>query len=219
MEQCFFRFCSYNSHKNFINCIMLRSSLIFFLFCSLSFGQNNTINDLSIDSRENGTIIELKSTKKIDLKNITAWYSSEWFYLTVYDAKSDSTELLNTDFSNPVRKIEVANSKESTQIALQFNKAIESFEIMPPLKKGVSLILRFPQEDIKNDLANKNDLEEFAEFNEPIESDKTKNILRKKGNPANKLMPFIGIIVAVSDIANPGVFLVGTLIGLSSLFF
>lgn len=63
--------------------------------------------------------------------------------------KSDSTELLNTDFSNPVRKIEVANSKESTQIALQFNKAIESFEIMPPLKKGVSLILRFPQEDIK----------------------------------------------------------------------
>ena len=213
MEQCFFRFCLYNSHENFINCIMLRLLLIFFLFCSLSFGQNNTINDLSIDSRENGTIIELKSTKKVDLKNITAWYSSEWFYLTVYDAKSDSTELLNTDFSNPVRKIEVANSKESTQIALQFNKAIESFEIMPPLKKGVSLILRFPQEDIKNDL------EEFAEFNEPTENNKTKDILRKKGNPANKLMPFVGIIVVISDIANPGVFLVGTLIGLSSLFF
>ena len=213
MEQCFFRFCLYNSHENFINCIMLRLLLIFFLFCSLSFGQNNTINDLSIDSRENGTIIELKSTKKVDLKNITAWYSSEWFYLTVYDAKSDSTELLNTDFSNPVRKIEVANSKESTQIALQFNKAIESFEIMPPLKKGVSLILRFPQEDIKNDL------EEFAEFNEPTENNKTKDILRKKGNPANKLMPFVGMIVVISDIANPGVFLVGTLIGLSSLFF
>ena len=213
MEQCFFRFCLYNSHENFINCIMLRLLLIFFLFCSLSFGQNNTINDLSIDSRENGTIIELKSTKKVDLKNITAWYSSEWFYLTVYDAKSDSTELLNTDFSNPVRKIEVANSEESTQIALQFNKAIESFEIMPPLKKGVSLILRFPQEDIKNDL------EEFAEFNEPTENNKTKDILRKKGNPANKLMPFVGMIVVISDIANPGVFLVGTLIGLSSLFF
>ncbi|MBH26192.1 MAG: hypothetical protein CMG72_01290, partial [Candidatus Marinimicrobia bacterium] len=67
---------------------MLRLILIFFLFCSLSFGQNNTINDLSIDSRENGTIIELQSTKTVDLKNITAWYSSEWFYLTVYDAKS-----------------------------------------------------------------------------------------------------------------------------------
>ncbi|SUZ87282.1 uncharacterized protein METZ01_LOCUS40136 [marine metagenome] len=90
---------------------------------------------------------------------------------------------------------------------------------MPPLKKGISLILRFPQEDIKNDLANKNDLEEFAEFNEPIKSSKTKNILRKKGNPANKLMPFVGMIVVISDIANPGVFLVGTLIGLSSLFF
>ena len=198
---------------------MFRLSLIFLLFCSLSFGQNNTINDLSIDSRENGTIIELQSTKKVDLKNITAWYSSEWFYLTVYDAKSDSTELLNTDFSNPVRKIEVANSEESTQIALQFNKSIESFEIMPPLKKGVSLILRFPQEDIKNDLANTNDLEEFAEYNEPAKNNKSKDSLRNKDNPANKLMPFVGMIVAVSDITNPGVFLVGTLIGLSSLFF
>ncbi|MEC9455336.1 MAG: hypothetical protein VX703_00900 [Candidatus Neomarinimicrobiota bacterium] len=198
---------------------MLRLSLIFFLFCSLSFGQNNTINNLSVDSRDNGTIIELQSTKTVDLKNITAWYSSEWFYLTVYDAKSDSTKLLNTDFSNPIRKIEVANSEESTQIALQFNESIESFEIMPPLKKGVSLILRFPQEDIKNDLANTNDLEEFAEFNEPAKNNKFKDSLRNKGNPANKLMPFLGMIVAVSDIANPGIFLVGTLIGLSSLFF
>ena len=191
---------------------MIRLILTCFLI-SFAFAQDNKITQLYIDSRDNGTIIELQSTKTVDLKNITAWYSSEWFYLTVYDAKSDSTELLNTDFSNPVRKIEVANSEESTQIALQFNKAIESFEIMPPLKKGVSLILRFPQEDIKNDL------EEFAEFNEPTENNKTKDILRKKGNPANKLMPFVGIIVVISDIANPGVFLVGTLIGLSSLFF
>ena len=197
---------------------MIRLILTCFLI-SFAFAQDNKITQLYIDSRDNGTIIELQSTKTVDLKNITAWYSSEWFYLTVYDAKSDSTELLNTDFSNPVRKIEVANSEESTQIALQFNKSIESFEIMPPLKKGISLILRFPQEDIKNDLANKNDLEEFAEFNEPIKSSKTKDILRKKGNPANKLMPFVGMIVVISDIANPGVFLVGTLIGLSSLFF
>ena len=197
---------------------MIRLILTCFLI-SFAFAQDNKISQLYIDSRDNGTIIELQSTKTVDLKNITAWYSSEWFYLTVYDAKSDSTELLNTDFSNPVRKIEVANSEESTQIALQFNESIESFEIMPPLKKGISLILRFPQEDIKNDLANKNDLEEFAEFNEPIKSSKTKDILRKKGNPANKLMPFVGMIVVISDIANPGVFLVGTLIGLSSLFF
>jgi len=197
---------------------MLRLFLIFFLFCSLSFGQNNTINNLSIDSRDNGTIIELQSTKKVDLKNITAWYSSEWFYLTIYDAKSDSTKLSNTDFNNPIRKIEVANSEESTQIALQFNESIESFEIMPPLKKGISLILRFPQEEIKNDLANINDLEKFAEFDESA-NNKFKDSLRNKGNPANKLMPFLGMIVAVSDIANPGIFLVGTLIGLSSLFF
>ena len=193
---------------------MLRLILACFLISS-AFAQDNKITQLDIDSRENGTIVKLKSTKKVDLKNVTAWYSSEWFYLTIYDAKSDSTKLSNTPLSKIVRKIEVANSDESTQIALQVNESIESFEIMSPSKREVSFILRFPQEEIKNDLA-KNDLEELIEVDK-VKSGKQSLAIGEMSN-ASKFMPFIGLVVAATDITNPTVFLGGTLISLLSLF-
>ena len=193
---------------------MLRLILACFLISS-AFAQDNKITQLDIDSRENGTIIKLKSAKKVDLKNVTAWYSSEWFYLTIYDAKSDSTKLSNTPLSKIVRKIEVANSDESTQIALQVNESIESFEIMSPSKREVSFILRFPQEEIKNDLA-KNDLEELIEVDK-VKSGK-QSLAIGEMSKASKFMPFIGIVVAASDISNQTVFLGGTLISLLSLF-
>ena len=193
---------------------MFRIILACFLISSV-FAQDNKINQLDIDSRDNGTIIKLKSTKKIDLKNVTAWYSSEWFYLTIYDAKSDSTKLSNTPLNKIVRKIEVANSDESTQIALKVNESIESFEIMSPSKREVSFILRFPQEEIKSDLSD-NSLEELIEVDE-VKSGKQSLAIGEMSN-ASKYMPFIGLVVAASDITNPTVFLGGTLISLLSLF-
>ena len=193
---------------------MLRLILACFLISS-AFAQDNKITQLDIDSRDNGTIVKLKSTKKVDLKNVTAWYSSEWFYLTIYDAKSDSTKLSNTPLSKIVKKIEVANSDESTQIALKVNESIESFEIMSPSKKEVSFILRFSQEEITNDLAE-NDLEELIEVDE-VKSDKQPLAIGEVGT-ANKIMPFLGMVIAASDITNPVVFLGGTLASLLSLF-
>ena len=193
---------------------MLRLILACFLISS-AFAQYNKINQLDIDSRENGTIVKLKSTKKIDLKNVTAWYSSEWFYLTIYDAKSDSTKLSNTPLSKIVKKIEVANSDESTQIALKVNESIESFEIMSPSKREVSFILRFPQQGIKSDLSD-NNLEELIEVDE-VKSGKQSLTIGQMSN-ASKFMPFIGLVVAASDITNLTVFLGGTLISLLSLF-
>ena len=193
---------------------MFRIILACFLISSV-FAQDNKINQLDIDSRDNGTIIKLKSTKKVDLKNITAWYSSEWFNLTIYDAKSDSTKLANTPLNKIVRKIEVLNSDESTQIALQVNESIESFEIMSPSKREVSFILRFPQEEIKSDLSD-NNLEELIEVDE-IKTSK-KSLATGEMSKASKFMPFVGLVVAASDITNPAVFLGGTLISLLSLF-
>ena len=193
---------------------MLRLILACFLISS-AFAQDNKITQLDIDSRENGTIVKLKSTKKVDLKNVTAWYSSEWYYLTIYDAKSDSTKLSNTPLSKIVKKIEVANSDESTQIALKVNESIESFEIMSPSKREVSFILRFPQQGIKSDLSD-NNLEELIEVEE-VKSGKQSLTIGQMSN-ASKFMPFIGLVVAASDITNLTVFLGGTLISLLSLF-
>ena len=121
----------------------------------------------------------------------------------------------NTPLSKIVKKIEVANSDESTQIALKVNESIESFEIMSPSKKEVSFILRFPQEEIKSELSN-NDLEELIEVDE-VKSAK-ESLAIDEMSKASKFMPFIGLVVAASDITNPAVFLGGTLISLLSLF-
>ena len=193
---------------------MLRLILACFLISS-AFAQDNKITQLEIDSRDNGTIVKLKSTKKVDLKNVTAWNSSEWFYLTIYDAKSDSTKLSNTPLNKIVKKIEVANSDESTQIALKVNESIESFEIMSPSKREVSFILRFPQEEIKSELSN-NDLEDLIEVDQ-VKSAK-ESLAIDEMSKASKFMPFIGLVVAASDITNLTVFLGGTLISLLSLF-
>ena len=193
---------------------MFRLILACFLI-SAAFAQDNKITQLEIDSRDNGTIVKLKSTKKVDLKNVTAWNSSEWFYLTIYDAKSDSTKLSNTPLNKIVKKIEVANSDESTQIALKVNESIESFEIMSPSKREVSFILRFPQQEIKSDLSD-NNLEKLIEVDE-VKSGKQSLAIGEMSN-ASKFMPFIGLVVAASDITNPTVFLGGTLISLLSLF-
>ncbi len=193
---------------------MFRLILACFLISS-AFAQDNKITQLEIDSRDNGTIVKLKSTKKVDLKNVTAWNSSEWFYLTIYDAKSDSTKLSNTPLNKIVKKIEVANSDESTQIALKVNESIESFEIMSPSKREVSFILRFPQEEIKSELSN-NDLEDLIEVDQ-VKSAK-ESLAIDEMSKASKFMPFIGLVVAASDITNPAVFLGGTLISLLSLF-
>ena len=121
----------------------------------------------------------------------------------------------NTPLNKIVRKIEVANSDESTQIALKVNESIESFEIMSPSKREVSFILRFPQEEIKSDLSD-NSLEELIEVDE-VKSGKQSLAIGEMSN-ASKFMPFIGLVVAASDITNPTVFLGGTLISLLSLF-
>ena len=82
----------------------LTISILFLFFFSFIFAQGVTINSLEVDSRQNGTLINIGSTKKIDLEDVTAWYSSEWFYLTVYDAKTDSTRLSNQTLSKAITK-------------------------------------------------------------------------------------------------------------------
>ena len=50
----------------------LSITALFLLFSGFVFGQEVTINNLGIDSRKNGTLINIGSTKKIDLEDVTA---------------------------------------------------------------------------------------------------------------------------------------------------
>ena len=201
----------------------LTISILLLLFFSFTFGQGATINNLEIDSRQNGTLINVGTTKKIDLEDVTAWYSSEWFYLTIYNAKTDSTKLSNQKLDKAITKIEIANNDESTQIALKLRNEIESFEITNPTRKNISFLLRLSQEEAKKSIAMDNNIEQFSE--EGSEFDETKTTKRSKKSTSGERtdraveLSLLGAIVAMSDIANPTTFLFGAIIALSTMFF
>jgi hypothetical protein len=201
----------------------LTISILLLFFFSFTFGQEITINNLEIDSRQNGTLINISSTKKIDLENVTAWYSSEWFYLTIYNAKTDSTKVSNQKIDKAITKIEIANNEESTQIALKLRKEIESFEITNPTRKNISFLLRLSQEEAKKSIAMDDNIEQFSE--EGSEFDETKTTKRSKKSTSGERtdiaveLSLLGAIVAMSDIANPTTFLFGAIIALSTMFF
>ena len=201
----------------------LTISILFLFFFSFIFAQGVTINSLEVDSRQNGTLINIGSTKKIDLEDVTAWYSSEWFYLTVYDAKTDSTRLSNQTLSKAITKIEIANNEESTQIAFKLKKEIESFEITNPTRKNISFLLRLSQEEAKKSIAMDDNIEQFAESNSKYKNTKKSNRFKEKnsGKRTDKTveLSLLGAIVAMSDITNSTTFLFGAIIALSTMFF
>jgi len=200
----------------------LTITALFLLFSCFVFGQEVTINNLGIDSRKNGTLINIGSTKKIDLEDVTAWYSSEWFYLTVYNAETDSTKLAGQELGGSITKIEIANNEESTQIALKLRKEIESFEITNPTRKSISFLLRLSQEESKKSITMDEEIQAFTEKNND-DMKKSRNLDKEDSSiqKADRSMELsiLGAIVAVSDITNPGTFLLGAIIALSTIFF
>jgi len=201
----------------------LTISILLLFFFSFTFGQGATINNLEIDSRQNGTLINVGTTKKIDLEDVTAWYSSEWFYLTIYNAKTDSTKLSNQKLDKAITKIEIANNDESTQIALKLRNEIESFEITNPTRKNISFLLRLSQEEAKKSIAMDGNIEQFSV--QGSEFDETKTTKRSKKSTSGERtdraveLSLLGAIVAMSDIANSTTFLFGAIIALSTMFF
>ena len=201
----------------------LTITVLFLFFSCFAFAQETTINDIEIDSRKNGTLINVGSTTKINLKDVTAWYSSEWFYLTIYNATTDSTKLANQNFGGSISKIEIANNEESTQIALKLREEIESFEITNPTRKNISFLLRLSQEEAKKSIAMDENIQKFTEESSKIS--KVRKVKESKKNTSAQRtdrtleLSILGIIVAVSDIAKPSTFLVGAIIALSTVFF
>ena len=154
---------------------------------------------------------------------MTAWYSSEWFYLTVYDAKTDSTRLSNQTLSKAITKIEIANNEESTQIAFKLKKEIESFEITNPTRKNISFLLRLSQEEAKKSIAMDDNIEQFAESNSKYKNTKKNNRFKERNSGKRTYktveLSLLGAIVAMSDITNSTTFLFGAIIALSTIFF
>lgn len=192
-------------------------TILFLASSSIMLSQDLRIKNLQIESKNNGTVIQLDSNKKVNLENVTAWYSSEWFYMTIYDANADSLSLANYK-NDSLKNIEISNSDESTQIAVQLFSEIESFEINTPNRKTLQFFLRNSQLVAKNSISveDKIDIVETEE-----KTPKEKDIIYEKEQPRNannKLIVIAGLIVSAIDISNSTSFSAGALIAIIANF-
>ena len=192
-------------------------TILFLASSSIILSQDLRIKNLQIESKNNGTVIQLDSNRKVNLENVTAWYSSEWFYMTIYDANADSLSLANYK-NDSLKNIEVSNSDESTQIAVQLFSEIESFEINTPNRKTLQFFLRNNQLVAKNSISveDKIDIVQSEE-----KTPKEKDIIYEKEqlrSANNKLIVIAGLIVSAIDITNSTSFSAGALIAIIANF-
>ena len=192
-------------------------TILFLASSSIILSQDLKIKNLQIESKNNGTVIQLDSNKKVNLENVTAWYSSEWFYMTIYDANADSLSLANYK-NDSLKNIEVSNSDESTQIAVQLFSEIESFEIDTPKRKTLQFLLRNSQSVAKNSIS----VEDEIDIVQPGKNTaKEKGVIYEKEQPRNtnnKLIVIAGLIVSAIDITNSTSFSGGALIAIIANF-
>ena len=192
-------------------------TILFLVSCSLLISQDLKIKDLKVDSKNNGTIINFDLNKKIDLEDVTAWYSSEWFYITIYGANADSLSLVNYK-NEALKSLEVSNSIESTQIALQLYSEIESFEINTPKRKALQFFLRNSQLISKKSISDVNIIDDFlAKEIQPEEKEIIYEI-EQKSNFNNVLIIIGGLIISAVDISNSSSFAAGALIAIVGSF-
>ena len=192
-------------------------TILFLASSSIILSQDLRIKNLQIESKNNGTVIQLDSNKKVDLENVTAWYSSEWFYMTIYNANADSLSLANYK-NDSLKNIEVSNSEESTQIAVQLFSEIESFEINTPKRKTLQFFLRNSQSVAKNSISTESEID-IVEKEDNLPEDK--DIIYEKEQPRNannKLIVFAGLVISAVDITNSTSFSVGVLISIIANF-
>ena len=192
-------------------------TILFLASSSIILSQDLRIKNLQIESKNNGTVIQLDSNKKVNLENVTAWYSSEWFYMTIYDANADSLSLANYK-NDSLKNIEVSNSDESTQIAVQLFSEIESFEINTPNRKTLQFFLRNSQLVAKNSISVEDEID-IVQTEE--KTPKEKDIIFEKEQPRNansKLIVIAGLIVSAIDITNSTSFSAGVLIAIIANF-
>ena len=192
-------------------------TILFLASSSIILSQDLKIKNLQIESKNNGTVIQLDSNKKVNLENVTAWYSSEWFYMTIYDANADSLSLANYK-NNSLKSIEVSNSDESTQIAVQLFSEIESFEINTPKRKTLQFFLRNSQSVAKDSIFDENEIDVVV-FEENIPNEK--EIIYEKEQPRDtnsKLIVIAGLVVSAVDVTNSTSFALGALVAIIANF-
>ncbi len=108
------------------------------------------VTDLRVEVKRNGLYLQLRTSEVIEDQNITAWATpTNWFYITILGAVSDTAKIMSAKPVYPITEIQATNTANTTQLAFRIAKPIESFDFyrseVPP---EILFNLRFPIEEV-----------------------------------------------------------------------
>ena len=124
----------------------IHTTLFILISFNLCFSQKTTLENITLDTKQNGIIVQMKLKNSIDQKNIAAWQSdSEWFYITLYKVTGDSNQLSMTPLPKEIRKFQTIFSSESTQLGFRLRHSIEHYDITQNESANIIMIsLHYP---------------------------------------------------------------------------
>ena len=100
------------------------------------------ITDLIIEPKQNGLLLQLKTTEKFSINNISSSISSSnWLNITILNGQIDSVALHSLTKKHPISKIRTVQSKESAQISFLLKQNIEDIDI-DISSKSINFLLR-----------------------------------------------------------------------------
>ena len=100
------------------------------LFCPVSlFSQTSQLEFITLESKANGIVVQLKMDTIPDINNITAWQAnSGWFYITLYQVTGDSSALMPRKIPSDITDFQIIENDESLQLGIRLIKTIENHE-------------------------------------------------------------------------------------------
>tara|TARA_B100001750_G_C15440723_1_gene563410 strand:- start:202 stop:834 length:633 start_codon:yes stop_codon:yes gene_type:complete len=105
-------------------------TLFTLLSTASSFAEQTMLQNITLDVKQNGILIDMELDKSIDQKNIVVWQSnSDWFYITLYQVTGDSNRLSLTLLPQGIRTFQPVVSAESIQLGLHLRHPIEHYDI------------------------------------------------------------------------------------------
>ncbi len=88
------------------------------------------ITGLFIETRDNGTLIRVRATKKFLEKDITTKIANGWFHIDIFGGKADSSALKAMKVAGVVSAIDVIEFDQIISLAFKLKKSILSKELI-----------------------------------------------------------------------------------------
>ena len=115
---------------------------------SFAFPKSIYLQDMLIESKTNGLILKMNVSKIPKQDHISAWQAnSGWFYITLYNVKSDSSFILDNSARSSILDIQTTEQGESYQIGLKLKRQIENYDFLISYEKEYLIArLHYPVE-------------------------------------------------------------------------